>query len=112
MDGSNLINELLYKTSSLKKLVEEANRYGLDLAKAERIYRISLATKLIELKASGVAATLCSDLARGDEIIAQLREERDKAEVWYKSSLEHIMASKLEVKILEGQIEREWTKNE
>lgn len=110
--GYDLVNELLYKTKELNKLVDDSNNYGQLLAKAERIYRISLATKLIELKASGVAATLCSDLAKGDEIIAQLREERDKAEVWYKSSLEHIMASKLEVKILEGQIEREWTKNE
>lgn len=110
--GYDLVNELLYKTKELNKLVDDSNNYGQLLAKAERTYRISLATKLIELKASGVAATLCSDLARGDEIIAQLREERDKAEVWYKSSLEHIMASKLEVKILEGQIEREWTKNE
>lgn len=110
--GYDLVNELLFKTKELNKLVDDSNNYGQLLAKAERTYRISLATKLIELKASGVAATLCSDLARGDEIIAQLREERDKAEVWYKSSLEHIMASKLEVKILEGQIEREWTKNE
>ena len=110
--GYDLVNELLYKTKELNKLVDDSNNYGQLLAKAERTYRISLATKLIELKASGVAATLCSDLARGDEIIAQLKEERDKAEVWYKSSLEHIMASKLEVKILEGQIEREWTKNE
>lgn len=110
--GYDLVNELLYKTKELNKLVDDSNNYGQLLAKAERTYRISLATKLIELKASGVAATLCSDLAKGDEIIAQLREERDKAEVWYKSSLEHIMASKLEVKILEGQIEREWTKNE
>lgn len=110
--GYDLVNELLFKTKELNKLVDDSNNYGQLLAKAERTYRISLATKLIELKSSGVAATLCSDLARGDEIIAQLREERDKAEVWYKSSLEHIMASKLEVKILEGQIEREWTKNE
>lgn len=110
--GYDLVNELLYKTKELNKLVDDANNYGQLLAKAERTYRIGLATKLIELKAAGVAATLCSDLARGDEVIAQLREERDKAEVWYRSSLEHIMASKLEVKILEGQIEREWTKNE
>jgi len=109
----DLINELLYKTKELNNLVDDSTMKGLELAKAERLYRVSLAIKLSELKAQGTAATLCSDLGRGDEKIALLKEERDKAEAWYRGSLEHIMASKLEVKILENQISREWgDKNE
>ncbi len=48
-------------------------------AACEQAYRIALASKIMELRASG-PATLAADLARGDERVAHLRFNRDVAE--------------------------------
>ena len=48
-------------------------------AAAERAYRVALAKKIIELHAEGVAWSSCSDLARGDRDVADLRYRRDVA---------------------------------
>jgi hypothetical protein len=49
-------------------------------AESEEIYRVGLATRIVELRAEGVAATLCADLARGEKDVAVLRRKRDIAE--------------------------------
>jgi hypothetical protein len=51
-----------------------------DYARKERLYSVALARKMLDLKRSGVAITACERLAKGDEKIAELREERDIAE--------------------------------
>jgi hypothetical protein len=48
-------------------------------AESERVYRIALSRKIVELHADGVAWTVAQDVARGDEKVAQLRYERDIA---------------------------------
>lgn len=50
------------------------------LAEAERIYRVELAKAILVMKAKGTPATVCQDLARGDEMVAGLRYERDVAQ--------------------------------
>jgi len=49
-------------------------------AQAEQSYRMRLAKRIMELRAEGHAATVCADLARGDEHVAHPRYERDVAE--------------------------------
>lgn len=49
------------------------------LALAEKLYRKALALRIVELHAAGTAWTVCQDLARGDEKVADLRYERDVA---------------------------------
>ncbi|HET6867716.1 MAG TPA: hypothetical protein VFH80_17490, partial [Solirubrobacteraceae bacterium] len=51
-----------------------------DAANAERAYRVALAKKIVELHAGGAAWTVCQDLARGDQSVADLRYRRDVAE--------------------------------
>lgn len=51
-----------------------------DYAKKERLYRVALARKMLDLKRGGMAITACETVAKGDEEIARLREERDIAE--------------------------------
>lgn len=50
-----------------------------DLAEKERLYRLALARKIVEVHAGGAAWTVAQDLARGDEQVATLRYERDVA---------------------------------
>lgn len=49
-------------------------------ARAERTYRVALARRMVELRAGGMAITACEVVAKGDTVIAGLREERDVAE--------------------------------
>lgn len=67
---------------------EEFVRAKNDYAAKEKAYRIALALKITELKAGGVAWTVCGDLARGDEQIATLRMRRDIADGIRESALE------------------------
>lgn len=57
---------------------EQARRDAAEgLALAERLYRTNLACRIVELKAEGMPATVCQDIARGDAGVADLRYERD-----------------------------------
>ncbi len=49
-------------------------------ADAERAYRELLSTRIVTLKAEGVAVTACGDIARGEKPVAALRHARDIAE--------------------------------
>ena len=49
-------------------------------AEAERAYRKALASKIVELKAGGMAVTACGDVARGESAVADLKYRRDVAE--------------------------------
>jgi hypothetical protein len=49
-------------------------------AHAEKLFRVALARKMLELKSAGMAVTACETVAKGDETIALLRYERDLAE--------------------------------
>jgi hypothetical protein len=55
----------------------EVKRAALELALAEEKYRIALAKRIVVLRQEGNAATVCADLARGDESVAALRRLRD-----------------------------------
>jgi hypothetical protein len=71
-------------------------------------YRIALAEKILIERDKGTPVTIISDVCRGDRKIARLKFERDVAEVVYKSALEAINILKLQVKVLDEQIGREW----
>lgn len=49
-------------------------------AKAERLYTVALARRILMLKSQGMAITACETVAKGDEHIATLRYERNVAE--------------------------------
>lgn len=103
-----LINEIGQKSKLLDAAVRELGIRGRAYAQAEQDYRIALAEKIISERDKGTPATICSDICRGDRRIAKLRFERDVAEVVYKSAMESINSLKLQIRILDNQIEREW----
>lgn len=83
-DAPYTFSEATSRAASLSRqqqAAEEATRGAYAAyAEAERAYRVSLAKRITELRASGQAATLAADLARGDEQVASLRYRRDVAE--------------------------------
>jgi hypothetical protein len=89
---------------AITKLKERGKR----AAETEADYRIALSTKLLELRSNGHPVTIIGDIARGNKDIAHLKLLRDIAETEYNVAQEFINVTKLQIKILENQINREW----
>ena len=105
----DLLQELQYKTKMLDTAIKQLRKTGSEYAKAYTDYRVALAKELIQLKNEGYAITLAGDIARGKPDIAKLKFEEISKEAIYKANLESINAIKLEIKIIQEQISREWT---
>ena len=107
--SADLINEIGQKSRMLDKAIKELGIRGRAFAQAEHDYRVELSKKVLLERDKGVPVTIISDVCRGDAHIAKLRFERDVAEVVYRSALEAINGYKLQIKILDAQVEREWS---
>lgn len=110
MSGQDLFNELQGRSKLLDTALGELGRRGRDHAESEKKYRIALAKRILEERAKGTPVTVISDICRGDVEIAQLKFERDCAEVTYKAALEAINNYKLQIRVLDEQISREWNR--
>lgn len=92
----------------LHAALTQIGKRGEEYALAEADYRSELAKRMLERKTEGIAATILSDICRGEPDIANLKFQRDCAEAKYKAALEAVNVYKLKIKSLEAQIEREW----
>ena len=105
--------ELLIEMNKLKELLNVANgefkSRGIAYAKAYSNYRKLLAQELLRLKAEGMPVTIAYDIARGTEEVANAKEQEIITECLYKSCQEAINSYKLQMKILQEQIEKEYT---
>lgn len=102
-DIQKLIDEL---TISIKKLRQTGN----DLAEAERDYKMTLRQEALKLRTQeDMPVTLINQIIYGVPEVAQKRFKRDVAEAMYQSNQEHINATKLKLRILENQLNREWS---
>ena len=103
----DLIIEIQELRKELNQTIELEKKRGLELAKAERNYRVELAKKILLEREKGTPVTIMSDVCRGDERIADLKFKRDTAAVLYKSAGEKINGIKLELRIVYNQVEAE-----
>ena len=81
---------------------------GVTLAQNERDYRVALRTEMLALRADGMPASMVGDVARGTPNVAELKLRRDCSEAVYKASQEAINVHKLQLRIIDAQINREW----
>lgn len=105
---ADLISEIGSKSALLDTAIKQLGIRGKAYAQAERDYRIAMARKVMEEREKGTPVTIISDVCRGNPEIAKLRFERGCSEVVYKSAMEAINAMKLQIRILDAQVEREW----
>jgi hypothetical protein len=99
------IEKLMAELSASIKLLR---KNGEQVAETEREYKISLAKKALELKEGGMAVTLIDKVVYGEKDVAEKRFDRDIAEAMYEANKEHINVCKLQLRLLEGQVSREW----
>ena len=107
--GSDLIEELRQKTTQLDLSVRQLMKSGIAYAEAERDYKVKLRTECLRLRDEGMAIGMIDKTCYGVQAVADARFKRDVAEATYKANLEAINSLKLQMRLLENQIGREWS---
>lgn len=108
MSGQDLVTEMQSKTAMLDAALSQLGKRGRELAQAEHDYRVSLAEKILHERDGGMPVTIINDVCRGDRKIAKLKLQRDIAQTMYETAMEAINVYKVQVRVMENQIEREW----
>ena len=104
----DLYNDLNQKQRELDISIKSLRKTGNDYAEAYTNYRIKLAQELVKLRDEGMPVTLAYDVARGKQEIAKAKFNEISKEAIYKANQESINALKLQIKVLENTLEREW----
>lgn len=105
---ADLVTEIMDKSRMLDVAISELKRRGQKYAEAERDYRVALAKQMLTERDNGMPVTIISDICKGKSEIANLRFNRDCAEVLYKSAMEAINSMKLQIRLMDSQLDREW----
>lgn len=105
---SDLIGDLMRDRDLMKKASSELKTRGIELARAEAEYQTAKHLTVLDLKQDGLPATLINLIIKGDGRVCQTLYKRDCAQVEYESAKEALQVYKLDARLLEAQIEREW----
>lgn len=103
-----IYDEMQEKINQLNTSIEKLKSTGSQYSKSYSEYRIALAKEIVRLKDDGMAITLCYDIARGKPEIARMKYAEIRDEAIYKACQENINALKLQIRILESQMDREY----
>lgn len=104
----DLYNELESKIQELEVSIRSLRKTGQKYAEAERDYRILLRQEVLKLRDEGQAIGVITLTCYGIPSVAEARFKRDIAESIYKANLEAINSIKLQLRLLENQIQREY----
>lgn len=103
------INEILEKSRTLDACIEQLRDYGMKLSSAEKDYKVTLRQEALKLRTDeNMPVTLINQIIYGVPEVAEKRFKRDIAETLYNTCQERINTLKLQIRILESQINREW----
>lgn len=100
--------ELQAKLKQLEQALKTYRVNGIALAEAEKNYKEAISKEVLRLRDEGMAVTLIAQVVYGLPSISTLRFQRDCAEAVYKANEEAINVKKLEVRVIENQLGREW----
>lgn len=104
----DLYNELQQKTKQLEISIKELRNSGTNYAQAERNYKVLLRQECLKLRDEGMAIGMIDKTCYGIPSVAEARFKRDVAEAVYKANLESINSLKLQMRLIENQISREY----
>ena len=104
----DLYNELESKIQELEVSIRSLRKTGQKYAEAERDYKILLRQEVLKLRDEGQAIGVITLTCYGIPSVAEARFKRDIAETIYKANLEAINSIKLQLRLLENQIQREY----
>lgn len=105
----DLINDIQMLMEELTISIKKLRQTGNALAEAERDYKITLRQEALKLRVEkDMPVTLINQIIFGVPEVAEKRYKRDIAETIYNTNQEHINATKLKLRLLESQLNREW----
>ena len=106
----DLINDIQMLMEELTISIKKLSQTGYKLAEAERDYKITLRQEALKLRVEkDMPVTLINQIIYGVPEVADKRFKRDIAETMYNTNQEHINATKLKLRLLESQLNREWS---
>ena len=106
----DLLNELNMLTNQLSEAIKIMARYGKEKAEAEKNYKIALRQEALILRSEkDMAVTLIDKVVYGVSDVADKRFKRDVAEAVYQANQEAINSIKLQIRVIENQLSREWS---
>ena len=104
----DLYNELQQKIKELEISIKQLRTSGTNYAQAERDYKVLLRQEVLKLRNEGQAIGVITLTCYGIPSVAEARFKRDVSEAVYKANLEAISSIKLQIRVLENQINREF----
>lgn len=104
----DLVTLLRTKNNELSYSIKQLRSNGEALAKAEMEYKMEMNKEAIRLRAENMPVTLIEMVIHGQKTVAEARFKRDIAQVMYDTNQEHINATKIQIKVIDEQIKREW----
>lgn len=109
---SDLYDEIQQKISQLDRSIKQLRKSGTSYAEAERDYKILLRTEFLKLRDDGMAIGMIDKTCYGIPSVAEKRFQRDVAEAVYTANKEAINSLKLQIRIINEQLSREWGAND
>lgn len=103
-----LYNELQTKTRHLETSIKQLRTSGTEYAEAEKNYKMLLREECLKLRDEGMAIGMIDKTCYGIPSVAAARFKRDVAEAVYKANIEAINSIKLQMRLIESQLQREW----
>lgn len=103
-----LYDELQKRVRQLDFAIKELRKNGIAYAEAERDYKVKLREEILKLRNEGMAVGIIDKTCFGIPSVAELRFKRDIAKTVYEANMEAINSTKLQLRLLENQISREY----
>lgn len=103
-----LYQELQQKIRELEVSIKMLRQNGTAYAQAEKDYKMLLRQECLKLRDEGMAIGMIDKTCYGIPCIAEARFQRDVAEAVYKANMEAINSIKLQLRLIESQLQREW----
>lgn len=108
MSDYDLWQEIEQKRRELNVCIKEMRKSGTAYAQAEREYKVKLREWCLKLRAQDMPIGLIDKTCYGIPEVADMRFKRDVAETVWKANQEAIMSIKLQLRLLDAQLAREW----
>jgi hypothetical protein len=107
----DLYEEMQSLIQLLQRSIESLRKTGSAYAEAERAYKVKLREEVLKMRDEGMAVGIINTTIYGVPSVAELRFKRDVAKATYDANMEAIASYKLQIRILDAQIQREWGAN-
>lgn len=107
-----LWEEIITIDRQLNDALSTFRQNGIKYCQAEREYQMAKSKEIMRLKSEGYPVTLIPQIVKGLENVAELDFNRNLAEVVYKANQEAILIKKLQLRVKESEIERDYGRND